>query len=82
MATTKNYGLYVTAPSDNVRVQTWRNQLCGDADSNMVKIDKALAALDAKSLPPVTASDEDKILKVTGGVWAAVDIGSVYGSSY
>ena len=82
MATTKNYGLYVTEPADDILVQTWRTRICGSTESNMVIIDEALAGLNEKTLPAVSEADEDKILKVTGGAWTPVNIGNASGNKY
>ena len=43
MAETTNYGLYITETADNPSFEDWRNALCGSNDSNMQKIDAALA---------------------------------------
>lgn len=82
MAETEHYGLFVTEPSDDLKVQVWRNRLCGSQDSNMTKIDAAIAELELRALPVVTEADEDKILKVTGGVWTLVSIGNAAGEKY
>ena len=42
LATTKNFGLYITEPGDDPFVLDWRNAIAGNVDSNMMKIDEAL----------------------------------------
>lgn len=41
MATTKNYGLFVSNPSDS-KVFNWRMAIAGETDSNMTIIDETL----------------------------------------
>lgn len=47
MSTTEHYGLYLE-DSSTTQFKEWREKINGTADSNMIKIDNALAALDAK----------------------------------
>ena len=42
MSQTEKYKLYITEPSDNPKFQDFRQNLCGDANSNMTKIEAAL----------------------------------------
>lgn len=49
MGTTTNYQLYITEAADNPKFLEWRNALCGSEDSNMTKIDVALAGKAEKS---------------------------------
>lgn len=48
MSETENYGLYLTDDS-NTRFLDWRNKINGTEDSNMIKIDNALAGKAAMS---------------------------------
>ena len=49
-STTPNYSLYVTDDA-NEKFQDWRRGMCGTTDSNMTKIDAALAGKADKSKP-------------------------------
>ena len=60
MAETTNYKLYLT-DSDAIKFLEWREKLCGQTDSNMTKIDAALA-LKADGL-----IYENNILRLTSG---------------
>ena len=40
---TENYNLYVTESTDDPKFRDWREELCGAENSNMLKIDQALA---------------------------------------
>lgn len=48
MAETTNYGLYVTEELDDPTFKMWREKMADANDSNMVKIDQAIASLDTK----------------------------------
>lgn len=48
MATTKNYGLFVSNPSDS-KVFNWRMAIAGETDSNMTIIDETLHKLSQNS---------------------------------
>lgn len=64
MAETTNYGLYLEDDS-TTKFQEWREKMNGTVDSNMVKIDTALASKAAKSISVST------VLSATA--WAGVD---------
>ncbi len=57
MAETQNYKLYTTEPSDNPKFKEFREELCGNNNSNMVKIDRALFSLQSRSVDAVLYAD-------------------------
>lgn len=64
MAETEHYGLYVT-DDDTTPFKSWREQVNGTADSNMTKIDAALAGKAEKS------EDVEAVLLADGWTGAA-----------
>lgn len=78
MAETTNYGLYITEAADNPSFEDWRNALCGSNDSNMQKIDAALAnAAPQHFIVTVTINDSGKYEadKTTAEIYSASNSG-------
>lgn len=67
MSETTNYGLYIT--DDNTeRFQDWRRKMSGVSDSNMIKLDTALAGKADNSITVSTS--------LTASGWSAGDMPS------
>ena len=56
MGNTTNLNLYVTESTDNPNFIDWRNELCGNENSNMTKIDEAVSSKMDKNNPVGTGS--------------------------
>lgn len=65
MSQTEKYGLYVTESTDDPKFLELRQQLCGNEDSNMTKIEAALNTK-ADSSKPITGT-------LLASAWAGVD---------
>lgn len=85
MAETTNYGLYITEAADNPSFEDWRNALCGSNDSNMQKIDAALAnAAPQHFIVTVTINDSGKYEadKTTAEIYSASNSGRLVLAKY
>lgn len=65
MSQTEKYGLYVTESTDDPKFLELRQQLCGNEDSNMTKIEAALNTK-ADSSKPIIGT-------LLASAWAGVD---------
>ena len=65
LSQTEKYGLYVTESTDDPKFLELRQQLCGNEDSNMTKIETALNTK-ADSSKPITGT-------LLASAWAGVD---------
>lgn len=68
---TKNYNLYVTESTDDPKFYDWRNEMSGSENSNMQKIDEALASQKSTFVNLVLTADgwddnKMQILNVAG----------------
>ena len=70
MAETPNYGLYLTPEDDTTKVLDWVQNISGPgANSNMMRIDALIAALNAAKSNKIVESTDLPIGLLEGDEW-------------